>query len=763
MKKIYNILIILITSISVFAQSPNAGIVPSSVNDRSRIDPSEQLRKSVNPFEVLMTDANSKTMFWDTSHYKEILNLGKVDSIAKSGDTTKFYDRNNNLVGLVLSGGNVKPTKYISLIDTTCTSWNGGNAYMCQDGVGATLANIVINGNTYTLNQPLYDGSGNPLPNYTALHTAVQNAISGAGYSATVSGFDDGGCYEIDFSLTSGCSPLIIDFNWFDGTNNQTTQGSSTPNANITQVDINTLIDTAQANCPSLTVAKLDSCNVSYLYMFNCSTGQWETFKTTEIKTAGKTLFVDEVTGNDATAKKGCPTCTWESPLDASNSVQYTDGDVLQLEAGTYNVNSNMFLNDTSAFLNLKNGAILNSSIMGLIGSSSFTPVSSPVKKTIVSGNGELINNASWVAIKPFNKDGAVKVELDRYTGNQPLGQFNNKDVNIKIKEVVANTYCPLGFFGNQEYSKNNIEVDNMYLYTTNPSVFYQTGIVSIETNNVYGNGFQRNNNFNISINNLEINRKHGSALNSQAQNYPSELNYNNTYSLYVNNYYQYNKDSLTSLYNNLSAFPTRSIVSVNTSGNAVHVEDNNVYNVDIKNAITDYSILCLESATDYYRNNKYIFKGNYVVKKLESFLLLNVDSLVNSTIVIDGDFTNYSGYPLLKISGSNVYNSKIILKGNFTSTGKIIEVTGGSFDVNSSITLEGTFKTTSTTLPAIDINHNRLVLDKASIITGGGYSVDSSAPINIIVKPGTSSNVTTSASVTQLGSTILVNSNYNN
>jgi len=217
MKKIYNILIILITSISVFAQSPNTGIVPSSVNDRSRIDPSEQLRKSANPFEVLMTDANKKTMFWDTAHYKEILNLGKVDSIAKSGDTTKFYDRNNNLVGLVLSGGNVKPTKYISLLDTTCTSWNGGYAYMCQDGVGATLTNIVINGNTYTLNQPLYDGSGNPLADYTALHTAVQNAISSAGYLATVSGFDDGGCYEIDFNLTRGCSPLVIDFNYFNG------------------------------------------------------------------------------------------------------------------------------------------------------------------------------------------------------------------------------------------------------------------------------------------------------------------------------------------------------------------------------------------------------------------------------------------------------------------------------------------------------------------------------------------------------------------
>ena len=409
-------------------------------------------------------------------------------------------------------------------------------------------------------------------------------------------------------------------------------------------------------------------------------------------------------------------------------------------------------------------GVIINSNVSsGLIGGTATSIINSPVKKTIISGNGELINNGTWVAIKPFNPVGDVKIELDKYSGNQPLCQLNGKNVNIDIKEVIANTYSAIGFFGNQQKSKNDIRVGNMYVFTNNPSAGYQTGIISIETNTQYGDGIQSENNFNIEIKNLEINRKHGSVLNSQARNYPTELNKNNTYSLYVNNLYQYNKDSLISAYNSLVTFPTRSIVSVNTSGNGVHVEDENIYNVDIKNSVTDYSILCLQSTVDYYRNNKYIIKGNYLVKKLESFYFESIDSLKNSTIIIEGDYTNISGLPLFKISASNLYNTKIILKGNFISTGKILEITGGTADNNTVIELQGTFKTTSTTLPAIDINNSRLFLKDCDIITGGGYSIDSATPVNVTVKPGCASNVTTSANVTQLGTGIYVDPNFNN
>ena len=726
--------ILLFLSFSVFGQKWTLGTVPPAGTEQ-RINQTTQFRKGTKPNQFHITRGDKSVVFMDADTVAQILGIGES-----------------------------KTTKYISLLDTVCTSWNGGYAYMCQDGVGATLTNIVINGITYTINQSLYDGSGNPLPSYNALHTAVLNAITTAGYSSTVSGFDDGGCYEIDFQLTAGNSTLTIDFNWFDGNSNQTTQGQSIPNCIIGSKPLSSIIAEAQANCPALTIAKLESCNVAYLYMFNCEASKWELFKTPNIYTAGKTLFVDEVTGNDATAKKGCPTCTFKTLENASNSAEYSDGDKLEVNAGVYNAASTLFFNDTSAFLHLENGVIINSNVSsGLIGGTATSIINSPVKKTIISGNGELINNGTWVAIKPFNPAGDVKIELDKYSGNQPLCQLNGKNVNIDIKEVIANTYSAIGFFGNQQKSKNDIRVGNMYVFTTNPSAGYQTGIISIETNTQYGDGIQSDNNFNIEIKNLEINRKHGSVLNSQARNYPTELNKNNTYSLYVNNLYQYNKDSLISAYNSLVTFPTRSIVSVNTAGNGVHVEDENIYNVDIKNSVTDYSILCLQSTVDYYRNNKYIIKGNYLVKKLESFYFESIDSLKNSTIIIEGDYTNISGLPLFKISASNLYNTKIILKGNFISTGKILEISGGTADNNTVIELQGKFKTTSTTLPAIDINNSRLFLKDCDIVTGGGFSIDSATPVNVTVKPGCASNVLTSPNVTQLGSTVTVDSNFNN
>ena len=768
MKKIYNILIILITSISVFSQSPNTGIVPSSVNDRSRIDPSEQLRKSVNHFEVLMTDASRKTMFWDTSHYKEILNLGKVDSIAKSGDTTKFYDRNNNLVGLVLSGGNVKPTKYLSLFDTTCTSWNGGYAYMCQDGVGATLTNIIINGVTYTLNQPLYDNSGNPLADYTALHTAVQNAITSAGYTSSVSGFDDGGCYNVDFNLTSGCSSLVIDFNYFDGSNNQTTQGSSTPNTSITQLDINTLIDTAQANCPSLTVAKLDSCNVSYLYMFNCSTGVWEVFKTPEIKTAGKTLFVDEVYGNNATAKKGCPTCAFKDPYEAGNSIQSNDADVVEVESGTYTFgdigsgamvqqsNINCFKNRTIALMNLQSGVTFNTNnkqrFIGDVGIS-------PITKIELTGDGNIINNSNGASVFALNAIGeSAKINLNSHKGNSRLLKNNFKDISIKVKEYQSSAQFGCLILTSCYGSNISAEFNNL-TWNGGNTAYPSHPLFSTETNATYY-PYYKYNKLNVSINNYTQAQRNGNFYYDYISVVGHQLR-DNINSFYINNFYQFNSDSVTNPYS-ITSNNHNTILELGVNAFSGAIFSNNKYYLDIDNCNTQNRIL---NFSGDYTVDSCTF--NIKIDNFKGFLPLFQNfgnpTISNSTIIIEGNYETNSGLPLIHIDNGTFINSKIILKGKFSSTGKIIEVTGGSFDANSSIVLEGSFKTTSPSLPAIDINNSRLFLNNANITTSGGYSVDSPSPVNIIVKPGSSSNVSTSSNVTQLGSGIYVDPNFNN
>lgn len=538
---------------------------------------------------------------------------------------------------------------------------------------------------------------------------------------------------------------------------------------NITSVSDTSIYSTvAQEYCPSLTIAKLDSCNVSYLYMFNCSTGQWETFKTPEIKTAGKTLFVDEVTGNNATAKKGCPTCPFENPYDAGNSAQSLDTDVVEVESGNYTFgdvgsgamvqqsNINCFKNRTIALMNLKSGVTFNTNnkqrFIGDVGIS-------PISKIELTGDGNIINNSNGASIFALNSIGeSVKINLNSHKGNSRLLKNNFKDISVNVKEYQSSAQFGCLILTSCNGSNISAAFNNL-TWNGGNAAYLSHPLFSTETNATYY-PYYNDNKLNILVNNYTQAQRNGNFY----YDYISVVGHglrNNINSFYINNFYQFNSDSISNPYT-ITSNNHNSILELGANVSTGAIFSNNTYYLDIDNCNIQNRILN--------------FSGNYTVDsctfniKIDNFkgylpIFQNFGSPIisNSKIIIEGNYETNSGLPLIYIDNGTFINSKIILKGNFTSTGKIIEVTGGSFDANSSIVLEGTFKTTSTTLPAIDINHNRLILDKASIITGGGYSVDSSAPINIIVKPGTASNVTTSANVTQLGTGIYVDPNFNN
>ncbi len=78
---------------------------------------------------------------------------------------------------------------------------------------------------------------------------------------------------------------------------------------------------------------------------------------------------------------------------------------------------------------------------------------------------------------------------------------------------------------------------------------------------------------------------------------------------------------------------------------------------------------------------------------------------------------------------------------------------------VNLPYQLKGNFKTTSTTLEAIEINSNNNSSDRiffqGSIVTGGGYSIAAPAglPVSITVLPNSTANTAPDPLVTILGS----------
>jgi len=643
---------------------------------KTRISPTTELRKGTKPNQILMT---------------------------RQSDTSLVYSDLDTIL---------KPTKYLSLIDTTCTSWNGGYAYMCQDGVGATLTNIVINGNTYTLNQPLYDGSGNPLPNYTALNTAVQNAISSAGYSATVSGFDDGGCYYIEFNLISGCSSLVIDFNYFNGANNQTTQGSSTPNATITQVDINTLIDTAIANCPSLTIAKLNSCNVSYLYMFNCSTGAWELFKTPNIYTAGKTLFVDEVTGNDATAKKGCPTCAFKT-IDAALQM-IEEGDLLKVMPGNYSSNLSIAKTFNIYCENGVNWELKN--------------------KLLITNAGKRFNKMSWRFDRLYsnsfisNAGGDTITQIEIFANeieNILIGGGGNNEV-INISRCIG---CMTGAESKLPNTQSTININNL-TSTTNGSIFNY---------NSFGIDAP-NSSTSINVNNLNV--THSSSSWGGVFNFDYGSGGRRLYNLHISNANYYPQSQYLSAPVQFSDIAAWGLGGENTLiylGEALR--DSSIVNVNLENykgighGVHINSYNARDNQT-LYINIKGIFQKGVPVSLTQIY-----QNSSNYKIIIDLDVECFDGAGILLGMGyMDLHNTnRIIIRGRIkTHNYSCIEING----------------TTST----------NIILENLTMVNLGGInSIVSASPTNIIVKPGCSSNVATSANVTQLGTGIYVDPNFNN
>lgn len=809
MKKIYNILIILITSISVFAQSPNTGIVPSSVNDRSRIDPSEQLRKSVNPFEVLMTDANSKTMFWDTSHYKEILNLGRIDSLKQINDSTiVFYDRVNAVVDTVkikVGAVDTDTRDSLSVVNDSLKVevWDIINNTLLStyyiDNVGnhpetiTTLTNTIPNGNligTYTNEAGTVVNIKETLTAYNDQTTSIPHLIGKyldefgnltdvnetlTSLNSTLSSGHLIGQYvnEANVGVTIKESIIKVDSitNGYvitkeDG-NKDTIKINSTGFYTLTDIsDTLALSAVAASKCPALSIAKLDSCNVAYLFMFNCEASHWELFKTPNIYTAGKTLFVDEVTGNDATAKKGCPTCNFYTPYSAGNSIQSLDNDLVKVNPGLYTFgdvgsgqmveqsNINCFKNRTKALMYLDEGVTFNTNnkqrFIGDVGISPLTNIE-------LLGYGNIINNSNGASIFALNNTGEqIKIQLNSHVGNSRLLKGNFKNIDVDINKYQSSAQFGFMILTSCYKSAVNIKLKDV-LYNGGNSLFASNPFFSTETNATYYPYFKENK-IKFDISNLEIARKYGNFF----YDYVDENGHtseNNTTSCYISNIKQYNSDSLISpygVYENVTA----SLISFGSTGvNAIF--DNNKYYFDLDNVNIQYSLFS-SIIQNTFNNCEFIIRCDNYIGDMPIFRHLSTSTYNNCKFIFEGNYIN-NGYPMIYIENGTFNNSKLIFKGNYSSDNNILKIVGGTFDATSVIELQGTFKTTSTTLPAIDINNNRLFLKDCDIITSGGYSIDSATPVNVTVKPGCASNVTTSSNVTQLGTGIYVDPNFNN
>lgn len=595
--------------------------------------------------------------------------------------------------------------------------------------------------------------------------------------------------------------------------------GSGSP---VKYYTLNTVGDTstykalAQLNCPSLAVAKLDSCSISYLFMFNCGTGSWELFKTPNIYTAGKTLFVDEITGNDATAKKGCPTCAFKEPYGAFRSAtEYIDGNTVKVEAGNYSLgfigdgtskevpagpyelSTDNYSTGIDTFrLHLEQGANIKFTQSRGIGTPhpAWVGWSTQPKYIGITGYGTF-NSTNGTLFHHAVADGTFYMNIDKIETGYSVGEFMNKESVFNIGTINQTQgltdYGGGLFFGPSLLSKTtrpkySAKIKNWNVIDNRNAGFF-TSIIDVQGArwSEVSDGLQ-NANISVSIDNLDMKSYRNGLLN--LYKYVADFD-SNRIDISVNNikYEGMNTETFT-LGSVFQPDHLNAIFSQTGENFAEHINNTevnivlgniqakrfnitgqlfNIYNyigckihIDAKNAILKEGV-GLKFNGVAFDNTTIVIEGNWEIDYPAIYLI--GCTFNNSKIIFKGNFKNTTANPLFYFNNCTFTDSKFIADGNFSTPDKILMVTGGSFDANSVIELQGTFKTTSSTLPAIDINNSRLFLKDCDIITGGGYSIDSATPVNVTVKPGCASNVTTSANVTQLGTGIYVDPNFNN
>ena len=544
---------------------------------------------------------------------------------------------------------------------------------------------------------------------------------------------------------------------------------------NITSTSDTSIYSTvAQANCPALTIAKLDSCNVAYLYMFNCGTGIWELFKTPNIKTNTRTLYVDSKLGNNLKAKKECPTCQFEYPEDAiayavANNIEnpsihvsadtfywgaggksYTSGvgvfnknggtlTLKQDKAGVFHVNRN---GGSFRFLSNLNASTDYYFDLGTIVDDG---LAHNLHSFYISNNSTTANDlkGSFIlkARKLLYKYSDISTPNNGFRGT--IFQGRSKNINIDIDEVESNV--PGFVIDGGDSSNVSINVQNYKQYNARMGIGYNSIL--------YTRGARTNSTINFHFKNILDFVNYGTPFLLDFNVSPTigeaQLTGQN-YSIkgYIDNYTRFNQTNAYASRKGLGTFDdfsTDAFIGIWNRLGIPSTTTNCNYFIEANNVDEYYPIV----------NNSAGIKNQ---------------TIINSTIYIKVNNAK-SKSTCISLSGWTLVNSKIIIEGNYTSDStKCVSIFQNTLDATSSIQLKGKFKTTSPTLEAIEVGNNsgagvNNIIIEGQIITGGGYSIDNplGTPVNIIVKPGCASNVTTSANITQLGTGIYVDPNFNN
>ena len=603
---------------------------------------------------------------------------------------------------------------------------------------------------------------------------------------------------------------------------------------NITSTSDTSIYSTvAQEYCPSSTIAKLDSCNVSYLFVFNCSNNSWVTLK------IGKSISVDTNTistvptriGNTDNLGKIVQSDTTVL-LQEINAQRLIDNCGNALELSEYK-NTEFFVTrkyakepDNNGLASLSNPAFarqLKNARMG----DDHAPFPYPDDVwTFAKAKGltQLTVNMSDDTFKisnsttPSFSDGKINLYPSYGSFFDNIGTTNIKKININQPNGTMMFTGWSGLFldwngGSNASYEVNMNLDKL-IFTGNTSGITSIGSsslhktysypINININTIEGLGSSwfsidyKNSNANINIKNI----KFGATKQTVGINYTknkiqqqSDINIGNfssrndsittlDHSIIISNLDSATNKSINFNIDNVNfkhgsttrlsyhnIFESSDSIIINEKWGNLEVKGDNSFTliseIDLANYSYSHDITLKNSLINYCYNNIKIDSGIVSIMGTDN-ASYHADTFKNCKILYNIKQANLGTGQISVWNGITLINSTITFNcEDCTTTNKGFYINNVETDPTSAIIIKGNYKQKHSTNSLVEIGTNnlatpRIILD-GTFITGGGNSVSSTNPINIIVKPGCSSNVSTSSNVTQLGSGIYVDPNFNN
>lgn len=489
------------------------------------------------------------------------------------------------------------------------------------------------------------------------------------------------------------------------------------------------------------------SCDVpDYEWTLNKGS-QLVTLSNKEEKTNAIT-YVDNIKGSDIIGKKQYP----NFPFKTFNSAAATlvDGDWVQYWNTDESI-SGMNILPTLTKYNFdfgKGDITINAWGNAFIGPGNFTDI---LRKDInIKNSGIFTSNKTL----QWARNGEVNVDFNKWVIS--TSAFSSKDnVNIKVNDLTSAIYYPLGFFSPS--NKNvNVDIKNV---TVNSSQIggYVGGLMSMEVASSIIEDTE-NNFFNVKLGNVKFNSSYGCVF--FMYSYGGASIKNSLINLDINNFNQY---SIYTGYPNTES-SSRGLLKVFAGINPKL--DNIKLSLNVKNQDSDISVLAeRNSGVAIVDNCDILININRsVVRKLPSFQFMNSIVFNNTKEIIKGNYTNLSTRPIIDIINLELTNNSIVeFDGTFKANTNV-SLTGLTIDATSKIVFKGRYELGNGFFDISGVTGagaDNVYFEDCTIVTNNTECIVSGTAKNVKILD-VRSNKPTSANVTELVSSIIVNSVIN-